>query len=123
MKNAFVILSIFFFFSCGKKDKNVDLIANEANTTPPYDTIAIDSFSAGATSVDVARKIRMSSIKYQDSLKENLKKLEVEKLAKKELEDKAKADKKLEDEKKKLEKEKKKETKPEEPKTTETATG
>lgn len=35
-----------------------------------YDTTAVDSFSAGATSVDIVRQIRMSSQKYQDSLKE-----------------------------------------------------
>lgn len=34
-----------------------------------YDTTAIDSFSPGAISVDVAQQIRMSSKKYVDSLK------------------------------------------------------
>jgi len=34
-----------------------------------YDTTAVDSFSQGAMSVDVAERIRMSSQKYRDSVK------------------------------------------------------
>lgn len=52
---------------------------------PHYDTTAVDSFSDGAVSVDVARQIRMSSQKYQDSLKEVLKRQQEEKRIKEEL--------------------------------------
>lgn len=64
-----------------------------------YDTTAIDSFSPGATSVDVVRQIRMSSERYQDSLKEARKLQEQEKKIADELEKENK--KKAEDEKKK----------------------
>ncbi len=91
--------------SCGKNPEKMEMSIAEETSVPPYDTIAKDSFSAGAVSVDVARKIRMASQKYQDSLRENRKKIEAEQLAKKELEEKEKATKKLAEEKKKAENE------------------
>lgn len=72
MKNvvfAGLILSS-FALACSKREPVAD-IAQELKLK--YDTTAIDSFSPGAISVDVARQIRMSSQKYQDSLKEVLK--------------------------------------------------
>ncbi|MCS3867537.1 putative Holliday junction resolvase-like endonuclease [Chryseobacterium ginsenosidimutans] len=65
----------------------------------------MDSFSDGATSVDIVEQIRMSSQKYQDSVKEALKLQEQEKKLKEELEKENK--KKAEDEKKKTDEEKK----------------
>lgn len=71
MKNIFAILGCaLMLIYCSKKDPQID---NTAQTiAPKYDTTAIDSFSAGATSIDVVQKIKMSSIKYQDSLKQVL---------------------------------------------------
>lgn len=106
MKNLTIFL-LLLIISCEKKEGETNLDTDENSTVLLYDTIAKDSFSAGATSVDVARKIRISSKKYQDSLRENLKKIEAEKLAKKEAEEKEKVTKKMEEEKKKREEESK----------------
>lgn len=62
-----------------------------------YDTTAIDSFSAGATTVDIVRQIRMSSKQYQDSMKEAIRLEQEEKRITAELEKENK--KKLEAEK------------------------
>nr|WP_314494709.1 hypothetical protein [uncultured Chryseobacterium sp.] len=69
------VLISFFFIACSKPApaSNEDIQAVQ----PYYDTTAVDSFSAGATSVDIVRQIRMSSQHYQDSLKEAIK-LEIE---------------------------------------------
>ncbi|WP_449400121.1 hypothetical protein [Chryseobacterium wanjuense] len=75
------------------------------NARSNYDTAAVDSFSAGATSIDVVRQIRMSSQQYQDSVKEALRLQEEEKKLKEELEKENK--KKAEEEKKKTTEEKK----------------
>jgi hydroxylamine reductase (hybrid-cluster protein) len=119
MKNllflAFVFLGI--ILSCSKKEP-ADLYPTESGKAT-YDTTAIDSFSNGATSVDIVRQIRMSSQKYQDSIKEAIKLQEQENKLKEELEKENK--KKTEDEKKKADEEKKRksfensksETKPE----------
>ncbi len=104
MKNLTVFL-LLLIISCAKKVNETNLDIDENTSIPTYDTIAKDSFSAGATSVDVARKIRVSSKIYQDSLRENLKKIEAEKLAKKEAEEKENAQKKIAEEKKKIEEE------------------
>ena len=58
----------FFLIACSKQEPaNTDQILA---TRPQYDTTAIDSFSAGATTVDIVRQIRMSSKAYKDSVKE-----------------------------------------------------
>ncbi|MBK1894840.1 hypothetical protein [Chryseobacterium paridis] len=108
MKNLFFVAAIFsiLFTSCSKKEpahaeEDMDMKVH-------YDTIAIDSFSNGATSVDIVRQIRMSSQKYQDSLKEAIKIQKEEKRIKEELEKENK--KKQEEEKKKKEKEDKEKT-------------
>lgn len=103
MKNLVPFFISLMMISCGKKEdgKEVQIVENVA--VPPYDTVAVDSFSNGAISVDIARKIRMSSVQYQDSLKEAVKKLEAEKLLQKEAEEKDKAAKILDAEKKKAE--------------------
>jgi maltose-binding protein MalE len=88
--------------ACSKRES-----ANTIETQmvqPHYDTTAIDSFSAGATTVDIVRQIRMSSQKYQDSLKEAAKIEQEEKRITAELEKENK--KKAEEEKKLKEKEK-----------------
>lgn len=89
--------------SCGGNDEKKEALTDQESTTLTYDTIAKDSFSNGAISVDIAKKIRMSSVQYQDSLKEAAKKLEAEKLLKKEADEKEKAAKTLETEKQKAE--------------------
>jgi hypothetical protein len=101
MKNLFFIAIIFsiFFISCSKREP-IHVEADQ-DMKMHYDTTAIDSFSTGATSVDIVRQIRMSSQKYQDSLKEALKLEKEEKRIKEELEKENK--KKLEEEKKKVE--------------------
>jgi len=98
MKNvvfASTILSL-LTVTCSKREPVAD---NVQELKLKYDTTAIDSFSAGATSVDIARQIRMSSQKYQDSLKEALKLQQEEKRITEELEKenkkKAEAEKKL----------------------------
>lgn len=94
MKNLFfvgIVLSS-IIISCSKREPAPENNVQELKAH--YDTTAIDSFSPGATSVDIARQIRMSSQKYQDSLKEALKLQEEEKRIKEELEkeNKKKAD-------------------------------
>jgi mannitol-specific phosphotransferase system IIBC component len=98
MKNVFFILfiSVISILSCSKKEPQ-DLYPADSPKAN-YDTMAVDSFSAGAISVDVAEQIRKSSQKYQDSLKEALKIQEQEKKIKEELEQENK--KKAEEEKK-----------------------
>lgn len=94
-------LSFVFLIACTKREP-----ANSEETQalqPHYDTTAIDSFSAGATTVDIVRQIRMSSQKYQDSVKEALKLEQEEKRIEAELEKENK--KKLEQEKKQKAKE------------------
>lgn len=101
MKNLFFVAIIFsiLFISCSKKEPvHTDI---DQDMKVQYDTTAIDSFSNGATSIDIVRKIRMSSQKYQDSLKEALKLEKEEKRIKEELEKENK--KKQEEEKKKKE--------------------
>ena len=114
IKNIAAIFIILFLFSCSKK-RSGDGLSDENFVEMKYDTTAIDSFSNGAISVDVAAQIRRSSVVYQDSI---LKAKIAADIAKKDLEDKKKGD-ALEREKlakEKLEKEKKKdETKPEIP--------
>ena len=56
------LIAIFFFIlmiSCAKESQKNQHSELAVSAVPPYDTVAIDSFSAGATSVDVARKIRI----------------------------------------------------------------
>lgn len=81
---------IMILLSCGKKD--VQMTETELPETVTYDTTAIDSFSPGAISVDVARQIRMSSLAYQDSVRKVREQMEIEK-ALKEKEAKEKAEK------------------------------
>ena len=105
MKNLLFAAFIFLvlIMSCSKKEP-ADLYPAE-NPKANYDTTAIDSFSNGATSVDIVRQIRISSQQYQDSLKEAIKLQEQEKKLKEELEKENK--KKADEDKKKAEEEKK----------------
>lgn len=103
MKLIIFFASFLLLFSCGKKTAHSENIEQPVSSSPPYDTIARDSFSPGAISADVAKRIRMSSRIYQDSMLEVRRKLEEEKLAKKLKEEKVLAEKKATDEKKKAE--------------------
>jgi hydroxylamine reductase (hybrid-cluster protein) len=108
MKNllsAVFIVSL-LLMACSKKE--TPGFAAEQEVKMQYDTVAVDSFSAGATSVDIVRKIRMSSQNYQDSIKQAVKLQKEEQKLKEELEKENK--KKLEDEKKKTDTEKKQKT-------------
>ncbi|MDQ0592167.1 hypothetical protein QFZ37_000536 [Chryseobacterium ginsenosidimutans] len=108
MKNLLFTAFVFFalIVSCSKKEPADLYPADSAKAS--YDTVAVDSFSNGATSVDVVRQIRMSSQRYQDSIKEALKLQEQEKKLKEELEKENK--KTAEDENKKAGEEKKQKT-------------
>ncbi len=90
MKNLFFTAFIFAVsaVSCSKKEP-VDLYPADSPKTS-YDTVAVDSFSNGATSVDIVRQIRMSSQQYQDSVKKALELQEQENKLKDELEKEAK---------------------------------
>lgn len=106
MKNLFFTAFVFLVsaVSCSKKEP-VDLYPADS-PKPDYDTVAVDSFSNGATSVDIVRQIRMSSQKYQDSVKKAVQLQEQENKIKEELEKEDK--KKAGEEKKKAEDEKNK---------------
>ena len=103
MKKVVLIFLFFAGISCAKKEGKKEVVIEDHTTVTPYDTTAIDSFSTGAISVDVARKIKMSSVAFQDSLMQVRKKMEAEKLLKKEKDDKDKATKKAEEDLKKAE--------------------
>lgn len=105
MKNLLSAVFIFgvLFTACSKKESPG--FGAEQAMKVHYDTTAIDSFSNGAVSVDIARKIRMSSPQYLDSVKQAKKRLEEEKKLREEVEKENK--KKLEEEKKKADAEKK----------------
>ena len=105
MKNPIFFVLFTVLFSCGKDAVQI-VPAEKEIATVPYDTTAIDSFSVGATSVDVARQIKISSLKYQDSLKKIAVKVEEDRLLNKAQEEKEKAENKLAEEKKKLDAEK-----------------
>ncbi|HCN50520.1 MAG TPA: hypothetical protein DIT10_15750 [Chryseobacterium sp.] len=96
-------VSTILFIACSKKESPG--FADEQDVNIHYDTAAVDSFSTGAVSVDIARKIRMSSPQYLDSVKQAKKLQEEEKKLKAELEKENKA--KQDEEKKKAETEKK----------------
>ena len=98
MRNIYFILILGFLFSCGKESAKQIVVVQENTSIPPYDTIAIDSFSQGATSVDIARKIKMSSLKYQDSLKLIKLKVQEEQVLNKAKEDQLAAEKKAKSE-------------------------
>ncbi|MDR2237408.1 MAG: hypothetical protein LBE92_14905 [Chryseobacterium sp.] len=105
MKNfsAALFILLLLITACSKKE--TPGFGAEQEIKVHYDTTAIDSFSNGATSVDIVRQIRMSSQKYQDSLVQAKKLQDEEKKLKAELEKENK--KKLEEEKKKADAEKK----------------
>jgi hypothetical protein len=96
MNRLFLILILCFVISCGEKTPKQSFAIEENSGITPYDTIAIDSFSPGATSVDIVRKIKMSSLKYQDSLKRVKMQTDEEQLLKKAKEDLEKTNEKLE---------------------------
>ena len=87
MNKLFLILILCLVVSCGEKIPKQSFAIEENSGIIPYDTIAIDSFSPGATSVDIVRKIKISSLKYQDSLKRVKMQTDEEQLLKKAKED------------------------------------
>lgn len=99
MKNLVFTVFVFsiVFTACSKKETAGFAVQEDVKVQ--YDTAAIDSFSNGAASMDVVRRIKMSSQTYQDSLKEAKKLQDQEKKIKEELEKENK--KKLDEEKKK----------------------
>nr|WP_315027637.1 hypothetical protein [uncultured Chryseobacterium sp.] len=105
MKNLLFAVFIFSILLSGCSKKESPGFSTEQEVKIHYDTTAIDSFSTGAVSVDIARKIKMSSPQYLDSVKQAKKAQEEEKKLKAELEKENK--KKLDEEKKKTESEKK----------------
>ena len=119
MKNLLAAIFVFtiLFTACSKKESPG--FGAEQEVRVRYDTTAIDSFSTGAISVDIARKIRMSSPQYLDSVKQAKKLQEEENKLKAELEKENKV--KQEEEKKKADAEKKLKT-AEKPVTQETKT-
>lgn len=106
MKNLLPAIFIFILLLTACSKKETSNVNTEQEVRINYDTTAVDSFSTGAVSVDIARKIRMSSPQYLDSIKQLKKAQEEEKKLKAELEKENK--KKAEDEKKKTDAEKKK---------------
>lgn len=108
MKNLLSAIFIFVLLltACSKKESPG--FGAEQDLKIHYDTMAVDSFSNGAVTVDIARKIRMSSPQYLDSVKQAKKALEEEQKIKAELDKENK--KKEEEEKKKADAEKKAKT-------------
>lgn len=108
MKNLLsaVFMISLFLMACSKKE--TPGFAADQDIKIHYDTAAVDSFSAGATSIDIVRQIRMSSQKYQDSIKQAEKLQKEEQKLKEELDKENK--KKQEEDKKKTEAEKKNKT-------------
>lgn len=103
MKKFVFLLSLMVLSSCQKKVDQPEEVEEEMHTKAPYDTAAVDSFSSGATTVNIARQIKMSSQRYQDSLKTVRKKMEEERTLKQAQEkaEKEKAEAKSAEEKKK----------------------
>ncbi|MDV7696595.1 hypothetical protein N6B72_06640 [Chryseobacterium soli] len=99
MKNLVFTVFVFLIVLTACSKKETAGFAVQEDVKVQYDTAAIDSFSNGAASMDVVRRIKMSSQAYQDSLKEAKKLQDQEKKLKEELE---------KDNKKKQEEEKKK---------------
>lgn len=105
MKNAlFTVFTLLVLVTSCTRKEPVDLYPADSPGAQ-YDTAAVDSFSNGAVSVDIARQIRMSSKPYQDSVKEALRIQQEEKKLREELEKENKS--KADEEKKKAEQEKK----------------
>lgn len=67
MRNLVCMMLLGIAISCGEKHPAPAPDFTEEEK-PTYDTTAVDSFSPGATSVDVAAQIRRASRQYQDSL-------------------------------------------------------
>lgn len=97
MKNLLLTSFVLIVISCGKNESEREIMVVENESVAPYDTIAVDSFSQGATSVDVVLKIKMASQKFQDSLSQVKIKNEEERLLKKEKEEQLKQEKKAEE--------------------------
>lgn len=92
MKNLPLLFVVIFliFISCSKKNPDNFTYSDTNFVEPKYDTTPVDSFSKGATSINILRKIRMSSVAYQDSIKQAILKQAEEK---KFLDEKAKLEK------------------------------
>ena len=83
MRVFYLILGLSLLMGCRKKIPKQSFAVEENSEITFYDTVAVDSFSEGAITLDIARKIRRSSLGYQDSLKQIKLKITQEQLAKK----------------------------------------
>ena len=83
MNKTLPVMLLYMAISCSEQPPEQQQTLQEETLPAPYDTVAVDSFSAGAASVDVVRKIKMASRRYQDSLQEARSKLQEEELIKK----------------------------------------
>ena len=68
MKSVILILMILTVNGCSDKKSVKAAPAVREEVPADYDTIAIDSFSAGAVSAAVEAKIRQRAVRYNDSL-------------------------------------------------------
>lgn len=78
-KVLYLLTCCIFFVSCKQKETPAVTLAEKENLVVPYDTLAIDSFSPGATSLDAVRVMRRAAQRKQDSLKKIEEKTEAEK--------------------------------------------
>ncbi len=85
-KILYLLTCCIFFVSCKQKKTPLVTVAEKENPIVPYDTVAIDSFSPGATSLDAVREMRRAAQRKQDSVKKIQEKIEAEKKLKAEAE-------------------------------------
>ncbi|MBW8358732.1 MAG: hypothetical protein K0M63_02880 [Weeksellaceae bacterium] len=107
MKSPLFLSLTLLALSCSEKKAEVQVSTVDQSVHADYDTTAVDSFAVGATSVDVAARIRQSSLDYQDSLLLIRKKEEEEKRTKELAAEEKAAAKKEADEQRKKDKEQK----------------
>lgn len=96
------------FTACSKEPEAVTPEAETVTAKAPYDTTAVDSFSAGAATRNIAQQIRRSSKTYQDSLRKIVLADMDQRRLQKENREKEEAVKKLQEERRKAETLKKK---------------
>lgn len=107
MKPFAIVFCALILSSCSKKEDASAKFPNEgAYVEVRYDTAAVDSFSTGASNVNIERNIKMTSKTYRDSLTQVLQ----QEKERKELVKQAEELTKKEAEKKKLEEKKAAET-------------
>lgn len=115
MKYVIYCLLVLNLISCRKKEQETTVQNEALENRAPYDTIAIDSFSSGATpkNVVIVRKDSLVPVKVKDSAKLSAKKDDPKIIKEKEKAAAAEKDKKLKEDKTKTEAAKKEEKKKE----------